>query len=604
MARPEQENWKPSEVARLLALVESERRYYQELFSALPCPAAVLDRDLALVAVNREFRRRFKLGSGDISRLRLPDLLPSAALDEAAAQVIEGELPRAEIRVELGLHEPRAYRVGMQRMAGWQDSGEAELLLTVEEAAPAAPPVELPAPVVAWTLDAEAETFVRVSPESGERLGVPAEAWQSLEAWAETRVHPDDREAYLRFHRETLAKTGSGVCEFRLYDAEARIRRVREYVDRGADGRQHGITVDTAGEERQRRRERELAKREALERLAGKLAHVSNNLLMIISGYAEELAESFPEEDARRGDVEEITRAAARLAGLTTQLSAFARPAAAESETFPWRAWSTPGEEPPPPQESGGWVLEGSPALLREIEREAGRILAVYGAPDAAPAFVFREAAEPGFAELRLELPGLPPEAVETLLEPFPAPREGAGPALGLAGPVGRLERAGIAVEVDPAGPALCLRLRARRVEEAEPPPAPLASILLVEDEDGIRSLVEKTLARAGYEVLSAPWAEQALALCQERGRPVDLLITDVVMPGAGGREVASRLREAWPGLKVLFISGHHEDSALEAELASTGAGMVRKPFSLNELLRAVEALLGRGRAASAGQSA
>lgn len=608
MARSDQENWKPMDVARLLALVETERRYYQELFSALPLPAAVLDRNLALAAVNREFRRRFALNSSELGKLRLPDLLPSEVLDEAVARVLSGESAREDVLVELGLHEPQRFRIGVQRVLGWQDSAEEELLLTVAELPAAPPPLVLPAPLVAWTLDRAGGAFVRVSGGPDERLGVPLEAWQSVENWAETRVHPEDRAAYLRFHRETLPRTGAGELEYRIYDAAAECRTVREIVAREADGRCHGVTMEVRQAGREQRRERERAKREALERLSGRLAHVANNLLMIIGGYAEELTQSFKEEDPRRGDVEEITRAAVRLAGLTTQLSGFARPPQVEREEFRWSEWLALAGAPGSPR--GDWVIEGHSGLLAEAAHEARRVLAGHGRPETDCRIDLTETGIPGVVEIRMELPGLPPEAVETLLEPFGGPREGTDPPLGLAGIAGQLERAGMEVEVDPDGPALCVRARGRREETqeaAEIIPPPLASILLVEDEAGIRTLVEKTLSRAGYEVLSAPGADEAFALCEQREEPVDLLITDVMMPGVGGREVAQRLRASRPGLRVLFISGHYDDAlpALEeVEGQSPGTSMLLgKPFSLGELLRSVETLLGRARSASAGQS-
>lgn len=596
------------DVARLLALVETERRYYQELFSALPSPAAVLDRNLALAAANREFRRRFALEGGELDNLRLTDLLPSEALDEAAARVLAGETAREEVLVEVGLHEPRRYRVGVQRVLGWQDSAEEELLLTVEELPAAPPPLVVPAPLVAWTLDRAGGAFVRISGEAEERLGVPVEAWQSVTSWAETRVHPEDRADYLRFHEEALPRAGAGEIEYRIFDAAAECRTVREIVTREADGRCHGVSMEVRLAGREHRRERERAKREALQRLSGRLAHVANNLLMIIGGYAEQLTQSFEEEDPRRGDLEEITRAAARLAGLTTQLSVFARPPQVEREEFRWSNWLASAGAPG--GESGDWILEAHGALLAEAAREARRVLAGHGRPETDFRIGLSETETPGVVEIRMDLPGLPREAVETLLEPFGGPREGTDPPLGLAGIAGQMEAAGMEAGVDPEGPAFYVRARGRRAEtpaSAIAPPPPLASILLVEDEDGIRALVEKTLTRAGYEVLSAPGANEAFALREQRERPVDLLITDIMMPGAGGGELAQRLCAAWPELRVLFISGHYDSALLgqqflEAQAPGT-AMLLGKPFSLSELLRSVEMLLGRARGASAGQS-
>ena len=482
MSRPEQDNWKPVEVARLLALVETERRYYQELFAALPVPAAVFDDQFTLVTVNREFRRRFSLEYQELGRLRLPDLLPSPALDEAAARIIDGRETRAEASVEVGLREPRTYRVALQRTQGWQDGDSSEILLTVEETAPADTPAhpEVPPPLTAWTLDDQAETFLWVCPECEQRLGIPEAAWQTVSGWAETRVHAADREDYLRFYREILPRDGHGVVEYRLYDGGAGPHRVREFVTRGAEGRFHGITLDTTIDERARRRDRERAKREALERLSGRLAHVANNLLMIISGYSEELMEELPEEDARRTDVEEIIRASARLAGLTTQLTGFARPSPPAVETFPWSEALPLLQSDTPPDESG-WLIEGNAPLLAQFVQEIRRASKAFCPPGATPVVSLIESAEPGHVDIQITLPGLTPQAADTLFEPFSGPREGSDPPLGAAALIRPLEAAGMAVDLDPAEAIIVIRARARRagqpaarpVEPAAPEPPP-----------------------------------------------------------------------------------------------------------------------------------
>jgi CheY-like chemotaxis protein/PAS domain-containing protein len=595
MPRPEHDHWKPGDVARLLALVETERRYYQELFAALPVPAAVLDEECGLVAANREFRHRFGLEYQDLGRVRLADLLPSDVLEEAAARVVDGRDTRAEAHVEVGVREPRAYRVALQRTHGWQEGDRAEVLLTVEETAPAevAAPLELPAPLVAWTLDEESGLFTWVSPACEERLGIPEAAWSTLEAWAETRVHADDRAEFLRFYQQSLHETGAGTLTYRLHDGSGRVRRVREYTLRRAHGRIGGVTVELAGEERAQRRAVEAAKRAALERLSGRLAHVANNLLMIVGGYGEELRDSLPDEDSRREDIEEILRAAGRLAALTTQLTGYARPSPAERGEFRWRDWV---QGHGGSGSGGDWVLEGNADLLNQLLEELSRVCGPPGA------LSLEETDAEETREIVIPLPALTPEAAECLFEPFSGPRVGSDPPLGIAALVVPMESAGMEMDLDPESKALRVRLRARAGEARQE----RACILLVEDEDGIRALIEKALRRAGYEVLSAPWAEQALALSQSMTAPPALLISDIMMRGAGGREVAEQLRARWPGLRVLFITGHHDDPLLEQQLiAGQAAGtamLLRKPFSLADLLSAVETLAGRTRGAAAGQ--
>ncbi|HPT29252.1 MAG TPA: PAS domain-containing protein, partial [Bryobacteraceae bacterium] len=118
MQRSDSSQWRTSEVARLLALVESERRYYQDLFAALPVAVAVVAEDQSLLTVNREFRVRFGLTGEDLSRVRVADLLPDPQLELVLAQLFMGERPQSSIDITLG---PRRMRVVLQHTHGWQD---------------------------------------------------------------------------------------------------------------------------------------------------------------------------------------------------------------------------------------------------------------------------------------------------------------------------------------------------------------------------------------------------------------------------------------------------------------------------------------------------
>ena len=131
----------------------------------------------------------------------------------------------------------------------------------------------------------------------------------------------------------------------------------------------------------------------------------------------------------------------------------------------------------------------------------------------------------------------------------------------------------------------------------AEPAPAmePEAhapTILVAEDEPGIRALVRKILRRQGYQVLEAADGEEALRVIHEHGGSIDLLITDVMMPGLGGRGLASHLREQRPDTKLLFISGYTGETPLHVADLPEGAAFLQKPFTLGSLLDRVKELL------------
>jgi CheY-like chemotaxis protein len=133
-----------------------------------------------------------------------------------------------------------------------------------------------------------------------------------------------------------------------------------------------------------------------------------------------------------------------------------------------------------------------------------------------------------------------------------------------------------------------------------EPPPAapeptaPLATILVVEDEAGIRALVRKILRRQGYEVLEAANGQDALALCREHGQRVELLITDVLMPQMGGRELVERLQTQGHDMKVLYVSGYTDDSTVYSGDLPPGTAFLQKPFTLGSLLDKVKEVLAK----------
>jgi CheY-like chemotaxis protein len=119
-----------------------------------------------------------------------------------------------------------------------------------------------------------------------------------------------------------------------------------------------------------------------------------------------------------------------------------------------------------------------------------------------------------------------------------------------------------------------------------------METILVVEDEAGIRALVRKILRRQGYQVVEASNGEEALLKCQENGAQINLVVTDMLMPRMGGRELVERLHEKAPAMKVLYISGYTEDAAVYARDLPPGTGFLQKPFTLGSLLEKVKEIL------------
>jgi CheY-like chemotaxis protein len=195
---------------------------------------------------------------------------------------------------------------------------------------------------------------------------------------------------------------------------------------------------------------------------------------------------------------------------------------------------------------------------------------------------------------------GMDAEMQEHIFEPFFTTKEtGKGTGLGLATVLGIVEQSGGVIWCQSeVGEGTSFRILlpavAEEVQAGEHPPAGLAtaprgteSILLVEDEDTVRELVHTVLAARGYAVVEARNGREGLKLCESHTGGIDLLVTDVVMPELGGRELAEAAIKMRPGLKVLFMSGHTQDVILK-EGVQQGAAFLHKPFTPMQLAQKV----------------
>jgi two-component system cell cycle sensor histidine kinase/response regulator CckA len=201
---------------------------------------------------------------------------------------------------------------------------------------------------------------------------------------------------------------------------------------------------------------------------------------------------------------------------------------------------------------------------------------------------------------------GMPPEVMAHLFEPFFTTKErGKGTGLGLATVHGIVHQSGggIRVESDKAGTRFFILLPRAEGSEAVPVRAPIRRgtrrgsevVLLVEDEDNIREPAIEILESRGYRVLSAPDAMRALAVAEEHSGTINLLITDVVMPGLSGNHLAERLVARRPGLKVLYISGYPEDAIAHHGVLGADQHFLQKPFPPGQFLEKIREVLGAG---------
>jgi PAS domain S-box-containing protein len=373
-------------------------------------------------------------------------------------------------------------------------------------------------------------------------------------------------------------------------------------------------------------------KMESIGRLAGGVAHDFNNLLTAITGYAELVLDALPDGTQARADIQEIHHAANSAAQLTRQLLAFARQQPIQPRIF------CPNE-----------LLVGLDKLLgrligEDIELEmqaapdlgliradAGQIeqmvvnLAV-NARDAMPeggkltiemANIWLDqdyarahvGVEPGaYVSLVVSDTGIGMD--ETIMryafEPFFTTKgPGHGTGLGLATCYGIVKQHGGTIELySEPGRGTAIKIYLPRVEGSaetlsEPEvgdaalPGGTETVLLVEDEPGVRALVSRVLGKLGYTVLEASEGDEALRFARGYAGPaINLLLTDVVMPRLGGRSVAAYLRTCFPGIKVLFTSGYAEHGIVHHGQLDQGAAFLAKPFSAAALARKVRAVL------------
>src|SRR4051794_2218475 len=361
---------------------------------------------------------------------------------------------------------------------------------------------------------------------------------------------------------------------------------------------------------------RQAQKMEAVGRLAGGIAHDFNNLLTAISGYSEFLIGGTPDPKLRRY-AEEIKRASDRAAGLTGQLLAFSRRQVLQPRILDLNATVSDmdmmlrrliGEDVELVTMLG---TELAPVRADPTQIEQVIINLAVNARDAMPQggsvtvetvnVVIDDAA---FVELRLTDTGIGMTDTERrqLFDPFFTTKEG-GTGLGLATVYGIVEQSGGTIEVESApglGSSFRILLPAEWAPLDVPEPessaaAPAAgeeTILLVEDELVVRRLVAEILESNGYSVLQAGDGPSALELLRRHTGPLDLLVTDVVMPGMSGPDVAGAVAAMRPGTQVLYISGYTDASVGHHGVFEPGIAFLQKPFAADVLTRKVREVL------------
>ncbi len=373
---------------------------------------------------------------------------------------------------------------------------------------------------------------------------------------------------------------------------------------------------------------RQAQKMEAVGRLAGGVAHDFNNLLMVISGYTEVLLEKLDPNDPLHAKAEAVQQAAERATTLTRQLLAFSRRQLLELKVVDLNTIISDMERLLTPLI--GETIQLSTELdpvLGHTRADAGQLEQVLmnlvvNAKDAMPnggKILIRTANIALDASYRREHNyiqpgpyimlcvsdtgcGMDKETQSQIFEPFFTTKEkGKGTGLGLSTVYGIVKQSGgyiFAHSEMEQGTTFRIFLprveqEAERTSTVKHSPADVRgweTVLLVEDEESVRQLVRETLESRGYKVIEAADAERALAMASTQ-KAIQLMITDVVMPGMNGQELAKEIVHNHPSIKVLFLSGYAEDT-LRQQALPPGTAFLQKPFTLQTLLRKTREVL------------
>jgi len=519
MERADLELWKAREVARLLALVESERRYYQELTAAIPVGLLVVAPDLTVLSANRAIRQIFGLTESPL-RAPLNTLLPAPVADRVA-EVLNSGGRQTNIMVA-DSKTGRRLRIGILAVRSLDDEAAFEVALSIED-------------------------LTNVS-----SAGVP------------------------------VPGTGEADVNAELLD---------------------GLRVQSE-------------RMQALRELAARLAHDLNNMLMIVTGHGEEAIAGLAANSPLRADVQEILNASERMSALTASLLAFTRrppatladvdlgsvlsamePRAGLEILRSVRA-NVVKAEPQRLQELVNWLIEGERQVVIETSQVEIRTGLRQGAATLKPGTY-------GVIDITLSARPFDPDKKHNWFEAVLPPKDASGnwaSAVTKAYSLVRQWGGDIAVSAAMGGGTLVRVLLESAADAGGPKLVPAVAregagrtsetILVVEDEPGIRALVQKILTRHGYEVLEAVNGEEGLAVVRSRPGAINLLITDVMMPGMGGPELVERLRGQGIDIKVLYLSGYTDDPNIYAAKFPPGTAFLPKPFTLAALVDKVREIL------------
>jgi PAS domain S-box-containing protein len=613
----------------------------------------VLDLNRRIIFYNRQYLKMFGFTAEELDRGGLDlvvDRIRRELDDDVVLKRTERELfgePAAERLDTLRFKDGRVYerfvaphRIGgrtVGRVARFRDIGASvHTAQALEQHQAFLEQAQEVAHIGSWVAELDGSDRVGWSVESHRIFGVPLGAFEGTTDAFYALVHPDDREA-VRAAAAAAVTTGAPYdIVHRLQRPDGTTRWVHEQAkilcdDQARPLRMIGTVQDITARRQLEDQLRQSQKMEAIGRLAGGIAHDLNNALTAIAGYAELALNEVKPGHPARPDVEEIRRAAERAGSVTRQLLAFSRKQLLEPRVFDLNDTIT--------------------AIARLLSRLLGadihvqsrlseKALTVLGDPGQVEQAVVNlalnardamsnggllvltttmEAVDEEMARNHVPMPpgtyvvltvtdtghGMPRETQARIFEPFFTTKDvGKGTGLGLSMVYGTLKQIGGFIFVESEiGRGTTFRLYfPPAVAPSAPAPPPVAredhptgteTLLVVEDETAVRNLVASALRHDGYQLLLASSAEEALKLVEAHTSQIDLLLTDAIMPGKSGLELANMMVARQPGLPVIVMSGYTEENLAISGLTEPPA-LLQKPFTPRDLRRRIREVLDR----------
>ena len=434
--------------------------------------------------------------------------------------------------------------------------------------------------------------------------------------------------------RTAFKTAGQLVAEFPLQRPDGE-RRVVEFTVRAniLPGLNFSVMRDVTERKALEEQLRQAQKMEAIGALAGGVAHDFNNILSVVISYCELITADLKPDDPLRADIQEVGRAGRRAAQLTKQLLAFSRRQILQPQILDVNAivvnvetmlrrilgehidltflperklWAVHADSGQVEQVVMNLVVnardampDGGQLTIETANVELDEAYAATHADVSAGSYVMLAVSDTGV--------GMDKAVLARIFEPFFTTKEvGRGTGLGLATVFGIVLQSGgnVSVYSEPGKgttfkvylPRSVMNADGREsVRSPSTTPAPVGgseTVLLVEDEEQVRVLARTILRRCGYHVLEARNGGEAFLLCEQHTATIHLLLTDVVMPMMGGRQLAERLASMRPEMRVLYMSGYADNSVVHHGVLAAGVAFLQKPLTPNGLLRKVRDVL------------